>query len=632
MKKILAIQRNKLASSYGGVGSFIDTIDNLSYQIEYFDKWPVYEHIERKPKDVAYLFHKEDRLIARLKSIGFDKIENLFLTDDFDGEEIDDYDVPPKKMKRMVSANYFPRWFFCPKCNKMHSIEKWREEGGKIDPKWDKKDPKCCYCMSKKGSKTYGPKLQQVRFVLASMETGEIIDLPWDKIYSKKGISDIPGVWDFRKNIDSKKVSFHVTKGSSDLNSIYVRTENGVVVTMTEIVNRYFILKSSDGKEIVYRPVVKNANNVYFPYIIQSVYIPKHDVTTADVDSIKEFVDLGIDDYAKIKKLGKLKLSLKEIKAIIENNYLVPPLIYSSDLIFRLDEFDNITDESNYDENGIYTDDTGERLESVLYHPTEPIPFIRQLYLLRRMNVTGVQVGYSRIDKISPNDIARWKGKSENPKFWLNLDKNKIDKDVDVAIHPTCSCKISEIKKMPAVSSMGEGFMVVLDLDSIKNPRHKEIFLHTFSHLIMKSLEFQCGYPIASMNERLYILPKDATGENEDKYGFMIYSANGEAGSYGGISSLFDSHLIDKILVQSLECADDCPNDPICEQSEDGSCFACVQIPETACERFNSMLSRNIVNKYMTGKIVNEPITPSIENERGDQSFISGIENLLTND
>lgn len=625
MKKVIAIQRNKLASAYGGAGSLIDTIDNLSYQIEHFDKWPIYDHIERKPGDVAYLIHREDRLIARLKSIGFDRIRNLFLTDDFDGEEINDYDVKPVKTKRMVSANFFPRWFFCPKCNKMHSIDKWREEGLKIDPKWNEKDPKCSYCMRKKGPKTYGPKLQQVRFVLASMETGEIIDIPWDKVYAKKGKSDIiPGVWDFRNGIDTINVSFHVTKGSSDLNSIYVRGVNGIVVTMTEIVNRYFVMKAANGQDIVYRPVVKNANNVYFPYVIQSVYIPKHDVSNKDVERIKEFVELGIDDSEKIKKLGNLKISAKEIKAIIENNYIVPPLTYSSDLLFRLDEFDNITDASNYDADGRYVDDTGERLESVIYHSDECIPFVKQLYLLRRLNVTAVQVGYSRIDKISPNDIARWKGRSENPKFWLNLSKNKIDKDVNVAIHPTCSISISGIKNMPAVSSMGEGFMVVLDLEKIKNPRHKEIFLHTFSHLIMKSLEFQCGYPIASMNERLYVLPKEETGETEDKYGFMIYSANGEAGSYGGISSLFDSHLIDKILIQSLESAEDCPNDPICE-SEGGSCFACVQIPETACERFNSMLSRNIVNQYRYNKHNNPPIAE----EKANQSFISEIVNLV---
>lgn len=103
------------------------------------------------------------------------------------------------------------------------------------------------------------------------------------------------------------------------------------------------------------------------------------------------------------------------------------------------------------------------------------------------------------------------------------------------------------------------------------------------------------------MNERLYILPKNMTKANEDKYGFMIYSANGEAGSYGGITSLFETGKIETIIRQAVESLEDCPNDPICE-SEGGSCFACVQIPETACELFNGKLRRNVVISYWNDK------------------------------
>jgi hypothetical protein len=113
----------------------------------------------------------------------------------------------------------------------------------------------------------------------------------------------------------------------------------------------------------------------------------------------------------------------------------------------------------------------------------------------------------------------------------------------------------------------------------------------------MKTLEFMCGYPLASMSERLYILPTNITNEAEDKYGFMIYCANGEAGSYGGIVSLFENGQIEKIFKTALASAEDCPNDPICEL-EGGSCFACVQVSETSCELFNSRLSRNIINDY----------------------------------
>jgi hypothetical protein len=86
----------------------------------------------------------------------------------------------------------------------------------------------------------------------------------------------------------------------------------------------------------------------------------------------------------------------------------------------------------------------------------------------------------------------------------------------------------------------------------------------------------------------------------------MIYSANGEAGSYGGITSLFETGKIETIIAHAFLSAEDCPNDPICEE-DGGSCFACVQIPETACEMFNSKLSRKIVNGWYaaqtTGKI-----------------------------
>ena len=69
--------------------------------------------------------------------------------------------------------------------------------------------------------------------------------------------------------------------------------------------------------------------------------------------------------------------------------------------------------------------------------------------------------------------------------------------------------------------------------------------------------------------------------------------------------------------------AEDCPNDPICEE-EGGSCFACVQIPETACEMFNSKLSRNIVkawcNAQTTGKITSTATTASenVEDEEDE--------------
>ena len=627
MNKAQLIQRSKLNSSYGGVGSTIDTINNLSYEIQPFDQWELWNFINdpRNAADAGSLKIKEQRLIERIKSIGFPKLKELFLTDPFEGDDVNDWDPTPKQTKRMVSSFYFPRMFYCPKCHKFHDIDDWKGKWTFVD--WEKRVPKCAYCSKKTAGKVFGPNLVQVRFVLASMETGDFRDIPWNKVYHMKNDKNqLPNVWDFTKNsIDDKDVTFTIKKGSSDLIDIYVKSNNGIVVTMAEIMNHYFVLWDSKGQKVAYRPVIRSANNVYFSYTLSSVYIPKHIPTDAEIDIIRTGVGYGLN-ATQIKGMNKrtssFLLSVEEIQEIINNGFVVPMPNYSTEESFRFDEFNSLTNEAYY-HGGVF-DKEPDRLISEKYNwKSNPFTCIKQVYLLKRLNITTVQVAYSRIDKISPSYLSQWKGKSDNPKFWFDVTTNTINQNVEVALHPTCTDR-DKVEMMPAVSSYGEGFFIELSSDNMpKDDRDKEIFLHTLSHLVMKSLEFYCGYPLSSMCERLYILPKKITEAEEDKYGFMIYSANGEAGSYGGITSLFETGKIKTIIEHAFLSAEDCPNDPICEE-EGGSCFACVQIPETACEMFNSKLSRNIVNYWYaaqtTGKISPTTTTASenVEDEEDE--------------
>lgn len=627
MNKAQSIQRSKLNSSYGGVGSTIDTIDNLSYEIQPFDQWELWNFINdtRNAAHAGSLKIKERRLIERIKSIGFPKLKELFLTDPFEGDDVKDWDPSPIQTKRMVSSYYFPRMFYCPKCHKFHDIDDWKGRWTFGD--WEKRVPKCAYCTKKTAQKVFGPNLVQVRFVLASMETGDFKDIPWNKLYHmKNNKNQLPNVWDFTKDsIDDKEVTFTIKKGSSDLIDIYVKSNNGVVVTMAEIMNHYFVLKDSNGQKVAYRPVIRSANNVYFSYTLSSVYIPKHIPTDIEIDIVRKGVEFGLN-ATQIKGINQSNssflLSVEEIQEIVDNDFVVPKLNYSTEESFRLDEFDSLTNEAYY-HGGVFNEEPDRLISEKYDWPSNPFSCIKQVYLLKRLNITTVQVAYSRIDKISPSYLSQWKGKSDNPKFWFDVTSNTINQNVEVALHPTCTDR-DNVEMMPAVSSYGEGFFIELCSDNMpKDDRDKEIFLHTLSHLVMKSLEFYCGYPLSSMCERLYILPKEITKAEEDKYGFMIYSANGEAGSYGGITSLFETGKIETIIGHAFLSAEDCPNDPICEE-EGGSCFACVQIPETACEMFNSKLSRKIVNKWYaaqtTGKISSTTTTASenVEDEEDE--------------
>lgn len=632
MNKAQSIQRSKLNTSYGGVGSTIDTIDNLSYEIQPFDQWELWDFINdpRNAIHAGSLKIKEQRLVERIKCIGFPKLKELFQTDPFEGDDVKEWDLNPGQVRRMISSCYFPRMFYCPKCHKLHDIDAWKGKwrfGG-----WDNRVPKCASCAKRTGQKVFGPNLVQVRFVLASMETGDFIDIPWNKVYHMKNDENqLPNVWDFTKDsIDDKDVTFNIKKGSSDLIDIYVKSNNGIVVTMAEIMNHYFVLKDSNGQKVAYRPVIRSANNVYFSYTLSSVYIPKHIPTDSEIDIIRQGVRFGLNSI-QIKGMNQSNatflLSVEEIQDIIDNNFVVPMPNYSTEESFRLDEFNSLTNDTYYNA-GVFDKEPDRLISEKYVWKINSFSCIKQVYLLKRLNVTTVQVAYSRIDKISPGFLSQWKGKSDNPKFWFDVTSNTINQNVEVALHSTCTDR-DNVEMMPAVSSYGEGFFIELSSDNMpKNDRDKEIFLHTLSHLVMKSLEFYCGYPLSSMCERLYILPKKITEAKEDKYGFLIYSANGEAGSYGGISSLFKTGKIERIIEQAFLSAEDCPNDPICEE-EGGSCFACVQIPETACEMFNSKLSRNIVKDWCdaqtTGKTSSTDTTASenVEDEEDEGTILA---------
>lgn len=601
MRRTQSIQRSKLITSYGGVGSIIDTIDNIAYIIEPFDSWKIYNAYYRNTQQIRnYLTTTDERLKTRLRNIGFNNLENFFLTDDnFDGVNVN---LPHNNdINRMVTAKYAPQWFYCEKCGKLRDISEWRDL-------WNQKynqemlEPKCIHCSRRPNNdRIFAPKLKQVRFVLASLENGELKDLPWSRLYKAKNGSlnfrsqtgsEVARVWDFRKlnNIDAKEVSYHIKKGGSDLIDIYIKSDE-TYLTMAEVMNHYFIME--DGH--VYRPVIRSANNVYFPFNMSSLYVPRHIVTVDELDSILAAHNDGMSIEQIYKHVVNRKISKSDIQYIIDHN-VAPNPDYMTEEGFRMDEFDYITNADNYNSDGKFVSEDKRLITYNYKWENERPSFIKDIYLLKHIEITSVQVAYSRLEPVSSPNFNTMTGNSR--KQWFNKEEGRFmnsgyerNEDVRVGLHLTCSMSKNQVSFMPAVLSRGEGFFIELNLSSI--PNNHETFTHTYAHLVMKELEFSCGYPLPSMNERLYRLPKEVTGSNQDKYGFVIYSANGEAGSYGGISSLFENKNIEKILYNAILLADDCPNDPICE-SEGANCFACVQIPETACELFNMSLNRKI--------------------------------------
>jgi hypothetical protein len=127
------------------------------------------------------------------------------------------------------------------------------------------------------------------------------------------------------------------------------------------------------------------------------------------------------------------------------------------------------------------------------------------------------------------------------------------------------------------------------------------VLIHTFAHLLMTRLIFECGYTSASLRERLYV-----SAEPEQLMaGVLIYTAAGDSdGTMGGLVRMGRPASLEPVIRRALEAGSWCSADPICLESRAqgpqscnlAACHSCALVPETACEEFNRFLGAVVRN------------------------------------
>ena len=125
------------------------------------------------------------------------------------------------------------------------------------------------------------------------------------------------------------------------------------------------------------------------------------------------------------------------------------------------------------------------------------------------------------------------------------------------------------------------------------------LLLHTLAHLLIQSLSMRCGYPAASIRERIF------ADHGGGRYALLLYTASPDAeGTLGGLvqqARAMEDHLQYALLAASL-----CSNDPVCAEHLPGesmeerwlhgaACHGCALIAETSCEMRNEYLDRALV-------------------------------------
>ena len=231
---------------------------------------------------------------------------------------------------------------------------------------------------------------------------------------------------------------------------------------------------------------------------------------------------------------------------------------------------------------------------------------VESVIQVHRLREVLALAGFTRLDPVMPNVDGEYDGEVE---------------PAAIALEPAW---------FPAVENRGEGILVRLRADAVAGwldrapvkqrlaalvaghaawavrrkserpfPGGPYVLLHTLAHLLIGSLSMRCGYPAASLRERIFV---DA---REGRYALLLYTASPDAeGTLGGLVQ--EARRIEDHLRHALRGAALCSNDPVCAEHVPGhsmeerwlhgaACHGCALIAETSCEMRNEYLDRALV-------------------------------------
>ena len=625
------IQTRKAISSYGGVGSIIETRDG-AILIDNFNEWPFFQAINGNFEEHNLIIDKrfKNRLsryfqeLEHLVKIPINELKNGF---------------KPENQFSFISAKYFPEWFYCNNCHRFDRIDKWKSnwENNVPEHRDNFYPPKCFSCFVKARDNSNKRKfydLEQVRFILTS-PNGEIADIPWDKwslflnsnkkddkkefnetsseeliislssiqvpedtIFEYKTsdkLDDLKGIWIIAKRKSGEQINFTTLSG---LFNLRVKSQE--------------LFPNTIESDILFKPVIRSSNSVYYPNILSSIYIPSNDeLNEYSISLIKEEHEDGSNAQTiskNLKRYKNIEIDSAIIQKLIDNNFSERELeIAKTENQYRFDEYKFIIEKDS------------ERVEDKLIFNKIDNSFfqndlIKSIFKMDKIKITSVQTSYTRQEPISSS---------------LILEDEDAEKTTNESIIKKFTSTFGKSTKyLPAIESYGEGIFFEFDNEVLNNwvesnPKIKErisilignhqhyestlnddfelnpnyVLIHTFSHLIIKELEYLCGYPSTSIQERLYL--DQGLGMN----GVLIYTIAGSEGSYGGITSICDDKKIGKLISSAMIRAFDCATDPICYHTHGqgvanlnlSACFSCTLLPETSCEKFNCYLDRRIL-------------------------------------
>lgn len=611
------VRRGHLIAPFG-VGALVTVPNGTALVAAGLDHWYEREDTDGDARDVDLSeFRVEEWRLERLLRV------NHF-------REPPDYRVPQSgqripNVKLTVPFLRFPLWHFCWRCNRLSDLELVTRG----------RQP-CQYC-HRDGKRSY---LAQVPFV-AMCENGHLQDFPWREWVHRTASPTC-----------SQPMKLRSTGGATLANQVVEcacgvppRTLSGIVEAKPDG-STYLSRNLEEGTPYLCRGMspqhgdadshgcdrnvrgsLRSASNLYFGKVVSAIYLPRSTETVPeDLRSALEIPRLAtlihlsaqvgqpasptmlreaerelLDPFSDAQLEEAVRAIGAEEQVPHEASTLSPE--ESAEVTFRRQEYEVLR--------------KGRR-ESQLSVTPAPLadygaplrPYVEKILLADRLRETRVLTGFNRVyPESSLSDDQRlaqlWKRVPEWRERWLPAYK-VFGEGIFIEFNRRRVAKWEATEE-----AQRRAHAVDQRYTTARQDRHLQhrtvtprlLLLHTFAHLLINQLTFECGYSSASLRERLYV--SDAI--DAPMAGVLIYTAAGDAdGTMGGLVRMGKPGYLEPAILAALTGATWCSADPVCMeigtqwgQGPDScnlaACHNCALVPETACELFNRFLDRGVV-------------------------------------
>jgi hypothetical protein len=603
------VRKGQLISTFGPGAMMVDA-RGVSVMTCGLDHW--YKDVDGNALTSVELYKVNDKRLAKRLDV-----DHFRLPPDAE-TPINENDKD--KVKTPLYGVRFPSWHICSKgsCQRLVKCGP-----GAVHTQ------RCPECSSQ---------LYQSRFVTVC-KSGHIDDFPWHQWVHRSLSPDCNGS---RLKLQSI--------GSSALSGIFVKCDecnkrrslSGITVLDGE---ESFLSKNLEGPEKSpylcrgHSPwlgdhdevcseqtvgILRQATNVYFSRLVGSIHLP-----VEASNGLQELIDLlGSDElqiYRSIIKEMPDDTKLDVIKPVApgasyhSDKMILEALTQLSDADGQASLLENNQTEGEqealyrYQERGLIT--KGMQSENLKSTPIDLKKYddwfsryFSNVSLVDRLTETRALVGF---DRYKPNSSKTFKQYQEQLFKNLPVEANERWLPAIQVFGEGIYLEFNEIllqdwEKKSAVSSRSVKLSQRLMNDDYQSRDHisaRFLLIHTFAHIFMNRLVYDCGYSSASLRERLYVSDDKET----NMAGVLIYTASGDSeGSLGGLVRMGQPGELERIILETLREAQWCSSDPVCTETGNTSgqgpgslnlaaCHSCALIPETSCEEFNLLLDRSCV-------------------------------------